>query len=186
MQTLDIFLLLPILWGAYTGYERGILIEIISVVAFVVSIILGFRLWGSAVDWLSPYLSSQVTQRLLPYVGFSMIFFPIIFLINKLGWTLRRSIRYTIFGSFDSMAGAIVGSFTWAFGLSVFLWLATSFGVKIKPDSSKTYYVYPVVKPLAPRVIDYATGMVKKFDNPLKTKEIESDSEEKSRKWRQE
>jgi membrane protein required for colicin V production len=173
MKPIDIFLLLPILWGAYTGYERGILIEIISVVAFIVSVILGFRLWGSAVSWLSPYLSHQLTERMLPYIGFSLIFFPIIFLINKLGWILRRTIRYTLFGGFDSWAGALVGGFTWAFGLSVALWLITSLGMRLPADTQGTY-LYPVVRPLAPKVISKATNFVKSsqlFEQPSATDE---------------
>ena len=164
MKPADILILLPILWGAYTGYQRGILIEIISVIAFIVSVIIGFRLWGSAVGWLSPYLSQRLTTQLLPYIGFSAIFFPIIFLINKLGWVMRKSIRYTIFGRFDSMAGALVGGFTWAFGLSVFLWLSTSLGIKIPEKETDGTILLPKIKPLAPFVIEKTTNFVKKTD----------------------
>lgn len=158
MKTIDVILLLPLAYGAYIGYRRGILIEVISVAAFVISVIAGFKLLGMAVEWLAPHIGGGVAQRLLPYFGFSVIFFPIIFLIVKLGWLLRRTIKYTVLGSFDSLAGGIAGVFAWAFGLSVFMWMTSSVGMNLPTDITKDSYVYPLLKPLAPNIIGKVTG----------------------------
>ena len=160
MKLIDILILLPTLWGAYIGYQRGIIVEIISIAAFVISVLIGFRVLGYASDWISPYVSNRLTERLMPYIGFGAVFFPIVFLINKLGWVLRKSIRYTVFGSFDSLAGAIVGAFTWAFGISIFLWLITSIGIKFPEKETAHTYLYPLVKPLAPKVVEKAIDVV--------------------------
>lgn len=162
MQLIDILILLPTLWGAYIGYQRGIIIEVISIAAFVISVIIGFRALGYAGDWISPYVNNRMTEKLVPYIGFGAVFFPIVFLINKLGWTLRKSIRYTVFGSFDSLAGAIVGALTWAFGISIFLWLTSSIGIKFPPKETENTYLYPIVKPLAPKIIEKAIDVVPK------------------------
>ena len=92
MATIDIILIFPLLWGVYNGYKRGILIEIITVIAFLISVVAGFRLLGWAMDFISPQFESQIAQRMLPYLGFSIIFFPIIFLIVRLGWLDRKSV----------------------------------------------------------------------------------------------
>ena len=162
MKLIDILILLPTLWGAYIGYQRGIIIEVISIAAFVISVIIGFRVLGYATDWISPFISNRLTERLMPYIGFGAVFFPIVFLINKLGWMLRKSIRYTVFGSFDSLAGSIVGAFTWAFGISIFLWLTSSIGIKLPPKETENTYLYSIVKPLAPKVIEKAIDVVPK------------------------
>jgi membrane protein required for colicin V production len=73
---------------------------------------------------------------------------------------LRKSIRYTVFGSFDSLAGAVVGAFTWAFGISIFLWLITSIGIKFPKTEMDNTYLYPLVKPLAPKVVEKAIDVV--------------------------
>lgn len=155
MNPLDLILLVPLAWGAYTGYRRGVLVEIIAVIAFVVSLVLGFKLLNEAMAFLSPYLSERISRRFLPYIGFSGIFITVVFLINRFGWLLRKSLRYTIFGSFDSMAGAVVGLFTYAFGLSVFFWLLGTFKVDF-PERRQTEgsYVYPIIRPLAPQVMN--------------------------------
>lgn len=157
MKTLDLLILLPLIWGAYHGYRKGLLLEIVAILAFVLAVVLGFKLLGFGLDFLQPYVSS--TNRLLPYFSFAIIFFPIIFLVNKLGSLLRRSLQFTLIGSFDSMAGAMLGILTWAFGISVFLWLVTSVGVLIPDDAIADTFIYPVIKPIAPQVISKASAL---------------------------
>jgi membrane protein required for colicin V production len=74
VKVIDIFILLPILWGAFIGYQRGIIIEVISILAFIISVIIGFKTLGVASDWLSPYMTSKVTDRVLPYVVLEQYF----------------------------------------------------------------------------------------------------------------
>jgi membrane protein required for colicin V production len=160
MKTLDLLILLPLLLGAYNGYKRGFLLEIIAVVAFILAVVLGFKLMDVSLGWLSPYFNNAGnSNRFMPYFAFAIIFFPIIFLVNKLGSLLRRSLQYTLIGSFDSMAGAIVGIFTWAFGISVFLWLINAVGVLIPTTATLDTYLYPVIKPIAPTIISKASGL---------------------------
>lgn len=148
---MDLFIGLFLLWGAYQGYRKGLLLEIIAIVAFVIAVVVGFKLLNVSLSFLTPYVGGN--NRYLPYFGFSIIFFPIIFLVNKLGMLLRNSLRYTIFGSFDSMAGAIVGIFTWAFGISVFLWLINAVEVTLPYAATDNSYLYPIIKPIAPKII---------------------------------
>ncbi|MCU0355223.1 MAG: CvpA family protein [Cytophagales bacterium] len=153
MKTLDIVLLLPLIWGAYSGYRKGLLMSLVAIAAFVIAVVAGFQLLGVGMAWISPYLGG-VPDRVLPYIGFSVLFFPIVFLVNKLGQMLRNSWKYTLIGSFDSIAGATVGLLLWAFGASVFIWLVTSIGIRISADARRDTVVYPVVQPLAPTVIE--------------------------------
>jgi len=167
MKTLDIILLLPLIWGAYNGYRKGLLMSFVAIAAFVIAVVLGFRLLHSGLAWLSPHLSG-VPRRLLPYIGFTAMFFPIIFLVTKLGQLLRNSWKYTLIGSFDSIAGAIVGLLLWAFGASVLIWLVTAIGIRIPNDARENTFVYPVIAPLAPLVIDKASGALPAGENLLK------------------
>ncbi|SEI46390.1 membrane protein required for colicin V production [Dyadobacter sp. SG02] len=153
MKLLDVLILLPLLWGALHGYRKGLLIEIIGILGMVVAMILGFKFLGLGMEVLTPYFSEGVARKILPYVGFSAIFFPTIFLLNQFGYTIRRSLRYSILGTFDSFAGAMVGVFTWVFGISVFFWLVDAIGVKIPAHRTEDTYLYPLVVPVAPTVI---------------------------------
>jgi membrane protein required for colicin V production len=157
MKTIDLLILFPLLIGAYTGYKRGLLLEIVAILAFVIAVVLGFKLLDYGLNFLEPYVSSS--NRFLPYFAFAIIFFPIILLVNKLGSLLRKSLQYTLLGSFDSMAGAIMGIFTWAFGISVFLWLIAAVGVLIPADATAGTFLYPIIEPIAPNIISKASAL---------------------------
>lgn len=156
MKLMDVLILLPLLWGAVHGYRKGLLIEIIGILGMVVAMVLGFKFLGLGMEILTPYFSEGLAKRILPYVGFSAIFFPTIFLLNQFGYTIRRSLRYSILGTFDSFAGAMIGVFTWVFGISVFFWLVDMVGIKIPEHRTSDTYLYPLVVPVAPHVITKA------------------------------
>lgn len=155
-------MLIPLAWGAFNGYRKGLLVEIVAVVAFVVAMIVGFKFLAFGIDLLSPYISRELARKILPWLGFSVIFFPTIFLINQMGFALRRSLRYTILGTFDSLAGAVVGLFTWVFGISVLLWLFSYMGVQMPPRQTKGALLYAYIRPVAPLVMDKAAVWVPK------------------------
>lgn len=154
---MDLLIGLFLFWGAYQGYRKGLLIEIIAIIAFILAVVIGFKLLNVSLSFLGPYVGGN--GRFLPYFGFSIIFFPIIYLVNKLGYLLRKSLRYTVLGSFDSMAGAAVGIFTWAFGISVFLWLINAVGVVLPPVVVKESYLYPYIRPFAPHIIQKVSAL---------------------------
>ncbi len=169
LKTLDILILIPLIWGAWNGYRKGLLIEIIAVVAFVVAMIVGFKFLSFGIDLLSPYISRDLARRLLPWLGFSVIFFPTIFMINQMGYSLRKSLRYTLLGTFDSIVGAAVGIFTWVFGISVLFWLFSYMGVEIPANQTQGTYLYPAIRPVAPAVMRKTAVWVPKGLQTLKS-----------------
>ncbi len=160
MKLLDILILIPLLWGAIHGYRKGLLIEIIGIAGLVVAMILGFKFLGLGMEVLTPYFGDGTAKKILPYIGFSAVFFPTIFLLNQFGYRIRRSLRYSILGTFDSFAGAMVGIFTWVFGISVFFWLVNMIGVKLPEHRTADTFIYPLIIPVAPNVITKALTLM--------------------------
>ena len=168
MKLLDVVILLPLLWGALHGYRKGLLIEIIGIAGLVVAMILGFKFLGLGMDILTPYFSDSTAKKILPYIGFSAVFFPTIFLLNQFGYMIRKSLRFSILGTFDRFAGAFVGIFTWVFGISVFFWLVNLIGVKIPEHRTDDTILYPLVVPVAPTVIAKALQLMPKGTDLIK------------------
>ncbi len=164
MQTIDIIIIIPLLFGAYKGYRRGFIIEIVSIAAFVISVLIAFKFLNESTNLVAKYITNPLTVRLIPYIGFAVLFLPIIFLINKLGWLLRSSTKASLLGNFDSIIGATVGLLTWAFGMSIVFWLVSSVGIKIADNQIDKSIVYPIIAPIAPKVISLATDVYQKTD----------------------
>lgn len=162
MNTLDLLMIIPLAWGVFNGYRKGLLVEIVAVIAFVVAMIVGFKFLAFGIDLLSPYISRELARKILPWLGFSVIFFPTVLMINQMGLAIRRSLKYSVLGTFDSVAGAAVGLFTWVFGISVILWLLSHMGVKMPARQAETAFLYPYIRPIAPKVMDKAAVWVPK------------------------
>lgn len=155
-------MLIPLAYGAVNGYRKGLLVEVVGIIAFVLALMVGFRFLGFGIELLSPYISRELARKLLPWLGFSIIFFPTIYLVNQIGYTVRRSIKYSVLGTFDSVAGGVVGLFTWVFGISVILWLLAYMNVQLPPRYVQTARIYPYVRPIAPIMMDRTVAWLPK------------------------
>ena len=155
--------------------------EIVSIAAFVISVLVAFKFLNESTGFVSKYITNPVTVRLIPYISFAILFLPIVFLINKLGWLLRSSTKASLLGNFDSIIGATVGLLTWAFGVSIVFWLISSVGIKIGENQLDKSMVYPVIAPIAPKIISLATDIYKKTDFKTPLKEFSEQEEELSK-----
>ena len=150
MKTLDIILLIPLIFGAVAGFRKGLLLEIIGVLAFILAIIGGFKLMELGISYLRDYFEG--IDHLLPFISFIVIFLAIILLINMLGKAIKTMIDMTLLGGVDKFAGAIVGMVKWAIGISIILWLTLNFGIEL-PGQDEELVLYPFLVDLGPNII---------------------------------
>lgn len=153
--------------GGYQGYKKGLLLEIIGLLALVLGIIGGLKLmqWGMGV------LQNQfnITGKLIPIIVFIFIFVCIVILVSIIGSMLKNVVHLTLLGSVDKLAGSILGVFKWAFGLSVLLWFFSSMGFSFPEEMSFNTYIYPEVYGFAPKIIGYLSSFFPFLGEAVKT-----------------
>jgi len=150
LKTLDVILIIPLIFGGAMGYRKGLLLELFGILAFVLAIIGGFKLMELGMSYLSEYLEG--VDHLLPFISFLVIFIAIILLVNMLGKLVKKMVDMTLLGGVDKFAGAIVGIVKWAIGLSIILWLTLNFGVEL-PGQDEELVLYPFLADLGPNII---------------------------------
>ncbi|WP_017730012.1 CvpA family protein [Nafulsella turpanensis] len=168
MSAVDIVLLLLLLLGAYKGYTKGLLLEVIGIIALVVALIAGFQLLQWAMDLLGTQL--DINESLLPYIAFLLLFAAIVVGINLLGKALKKILDMTFFGTFDNLIGAMVGLLKWALALSVLIWLINTLEVKLPAEAVADSFVYPVLEPFAPQVFGMMGDVLPAIQNLLQPK----------------
>lgn len=126
------------------------LLEIIGIIAFGVALVAGFKLLSWAMEILNTRIS--IDESLLPYIAFLLLFAAIVIGINLLGKALKKVLDMTFFGTFDSLAGAVIGLFKWALAISVLIWLLNTLEVQLPSEALAGSYVYPLLQPFAPQV----------------------------------
>ncbi len=157
MNIIDIFILLPLLWGAHKGYQTGAVMTLISTVSFFLAIVLGFKFFHFTLQLIAPH--TDLKNSAMPYVAFIITFVIIWFIINKLGNYLKGVLDSTVLGSFDNLIGATFGVLKLAFFVSIFLWLFNSLKT-FDNTLLKGSLLFPVVEPVAPYLVSNASKVM--------------------------
>lgn len=161
MNTVDIAILIFLLIGAYTGFRRGMLMEVISLAAFFVALIAGIKLLDWGISILSQYIEGY--ESLLPIIAFSVIFVGIIIALNLIGKAVKKVMDMTLLGNLDDFIGALMGVVKWALFISIILWIFESFGGKINEKLTDTSLLYDPVASFAPKLFDLFSGFFPYF-----------------------
>lgn len=158
MTPLDLLLLLPLAVGTVKGYRRGLVLEAVSLLAFVLGVVGGLSLLSAAVPVVRSYLGELL--GLLPLVSFLLVLVGIMWGVHLLGGLLKQAVHLTPLGVLDNLLGAAAGAFKWLLGLSLLLHGTALAGVHLlAPSLAAGSVVLPWVQkatPLALQLTGYA------------------------------
>ena len=153
MKALDIILIIILLFGAYRGFQKGLVVELFGLLAFILAIFVGVIMMEVGTEFLTKYI--QGYEKLLPYLAFLLIFILVILTMKFLAWLLKKGLNLTPLGTVDNLAGAILGILKWSLGISFMFWLFSIFGLEFPSSTTSDTFLYPIVASLAPLFLDY-------------------------------
>lgn len=157
LSTLDIILLVPLLLGAWTGFKKGLLLEIVALASFILAIIGGIYLLDWAVEFIGEFI--QGVDHLLPMIAFIAVFIGIVLLVNLVGRIVKKALDLTPLGIIDKVAGLTLGVLKLAFFVSLLLWGADSLGFGLSAGFSEDSLLLPWIEPLAPNTVEFLMGV---------------------------
>jgi membrane protein required for colicin V production len=155
---LDLLLLLPLAVGTVKGYRRGLVLEAVSLLAFVLGVVGGLSLLSSAVPVVRSYLGEVF--GLLPLVSFLLVLVGIMWGVHLLGGLVKTAVHLTPLGVLDHLLGGAAGALKWLLGLSLLLHGTALAGLHLlAPSLTAGSVVLPWVQkatPLALQLTGYA------------------------------
>lgn len=157
-------------YGGYKGYQSGLLIQIITFVAFIIAIVAAFNLGQLGIVKLKQWF--DLNESILPVISFIVIFLTVLILIILLGRFLTTVLHQTLLGSVDQYAGAFVGILKTAFGLGCILWLLEKSGLKIPSSYTDESFVYTWLTEYSPNVIKLLGKIIPFQDIMKKVEEV--------------
>jgi membrane protein required for colicin V production len=144
-----LFILLGI--GAYFGFKKGMIREILSFIALIVAVILGFKLMDKGIELLEPYIGK--VYGLIPFIAFLVIVIGVILLVYFIGVITKKILNLSIFGLFDSFLGAVLGVLIWGLCAGIVLWISKKY-IPFPLEYTKGAFLYPALVSYAEFVID--------------------------------
>jgi membrane protein required for colicin V production len=121
MNSIDIIICIPLIWGLYKGFTKGLIIEAATFVAF------GLGIWAGI--YFSDFVSKKIIQQFnwhsiyLPIISFAITFLGIIILVYFIAKLVQRLAEGMALGIFNKIGGAIFGVLKFAMILSVIIFM---------------------------------------------------------------
>ena len=119
MNSLDYILLLPLLYGLYRGFTKGLIIELASLLALTLGIYGALHFSSFTFEFLSDYV--EIKTVYLQLASYVLTFLIIVMVISITGKALTILIKLVALGFINRMMGAIFGSIKVLLILSVFI-----------------------------------------------------------------
>lgn len=143
MNYIDIIICIPLVWGLYKGFTKGLIVEAASLIAF------GLGVWGSV--HFSTYIAEQIRSRFdwqseyLPIVSFAITFLLIVVAIFLLAKLLQHLVEGMALSAVNKLGGALFGALKFAFLMSVVIYILNAVEksypiVSIKAQESSLLY----------------------------------------------
>ena len=119
MNYLDYILLMPVLYGLYRGFSKGLILELASLIALVAGIYGAMHFSSFIFDYLSNYIEIEAVY--LQLASYGLTFIIIVLVITLIGKIITFLIKMVALGFINRMMGAIFGGMKALLILSVIL-----------------------------------------------------------------
>ena len=102
---LDVVIALPILWGIYNGYQKGLISQVLGIISLVIGIYMGIH-HGNLVFFL---LEGKVSDSYIPIISFAIIFITIVVLGILLSKVIEKMLVFIQLKQLNKIVGIVFG-----------------------------------------------------------------------------
>ena len=152
----DIVISIFLLWSAYRGISKGLLIMAASLAALVLGVWGAIRFSGLTADFLVQQF--EWTTRYLSLIAFAVTFIGIVILVHLLARAMDKLVKAVALGFVNRLAGMLFGILKTALIISIVLVIINSIERRIPfiPEEHKeNSLLYQPLSKLAPAIFPY-------------------------------
>ena len=153
MNYFDLIFAIPLLWGAYKGFSKGLIISIASLFALFLGIYGAIRFSSFVGEYVSSNI--EVQENYVPLIAFAVTFIGIVIGIHFLAKLLNKLIKAVALGWLNTIAGILFGLIKAAFILSIVIFIYEKIDSNnnlISKELKEESLLYEPVKVLAPAI----------------------------------
>lgn len=148
---IDIIVVVLIIWAVIKGMQKGLIVALFSILAFIIGLAAAIKLSAVVADYVGNAV--KVSQQWLPVISFAVVFIIVVLLVRLGALFIQRVVNLAFLGWANRLGGAILYAALYIFIFSVILFYANQ--VNLVSEKTKNASVtYKYVEPLGPRVID--------------------------------
>ena len=157
MSTADIIILVILGFGAIKGFMNGFIVEVVSFFGFFIGLILALQFTIPVTTWLFAESSYLDFIAIGVFVGLFVLLTVGIKLGAKI---LKKMIDVTIFGTLDTLVGAVTGIVKWGFLISMLAWIFNSVGFEVQKSFLNESIIFPYLAKVGPAIFDWIGRLI--------------------------
>ena len=127
---LDIIICIPLLWGIYKGFTKGLIIQLASIAALTLGILCAVWFSTKAEHYLTDWFN--LSGKYLHLICFSTVFIVVVIAVFLLGKLLETLVKIAALGIVNRLLGAVFGIIKYGLIISTLLFVINSMDEKIK------------------------------------------------------
>jgi len=165
MSVLDVVFIIPIVWLAYLGFKKGLIIELFTLAALLLGIFVSLYFSDITAEFLRDTLGMKT--KYLSLISFIVTFVLVVIAVNLLGRLIEKLIDVVALGFLNKSVGGVFGVLKAVIFLSFlvfFIEKADKKKVIISEELSENSIFYPYIQPLAPMIINIYGDLEFDFD----------------------
>jgi membrane protein required for colicin V production len=148
---LDIIFAIIIIIACIKGYQKGLIIAVFSVLAFIIGLAAALKLSAVVAGWLGNH--SNINVKWLPALSFALVFLAVVLLVRWGARLIEKTFQMALLGWVNRLGGILFYAILYIIIFSIFLFYAEKLQL-LKPESFQASQTYPFIKPWGPVVID--------------------------------
>lgn len=136
MNYIDIVILLFLLYGAYRGFSRGLIIEVATLVGLVLGVYIAIRYSAYTENFLKDFVS--ISSRYISYIALAVTFLLVAIVIYIVGKLLTKLVDIISLGLINKLLGTMLGVAKYVVIVCVLLLVVDALNEKFQFISQET------------------------------------------------
>ncbi|MGB1039271.1 MAG: CvpA family protein [Flavobacteriales bacterium] len=144
MNFIDVFIAIVLIWFGYKGFKKGLVFELVSIVALMLGVYGGLKFSDTTAEYLTSYVDSEY----LNIASFTVTFLVILLLVFMAGKVVEKIINMVALKMINKLLGALFGVLKMVLALGVLITIIESYDSKLNFIPKETKDNSMLYKPL--------------------------------------
>lgn len=154
---------LLLVMALYKGWTKGLVLALFSFLSFFIGLAAALKLSALVAGYLAS--ATNLSARWLPVLAFLIVFIGVALLVRLGARAIEGVLQLAALGWLNRLGGILFYALLYLFIFSILLFYADSLHL-FRSTTTEASLVYPVLKPLGPKMID-ALGVLVPFFRDL-------------------
>jgi len=148
---IDVLFLILLLWAVFKGLRQGLIIAVVSALAFILGLAAAMKLSATLAGYLR--IHTSLSSRWLPALAFVLVFLAVVLLVRWIGRLMEAAVDLAMLGWLNKLGGILLYAIVYTIILSVLLFYAVQLRL-IAGTTLSASIIYPHIRSWGPVVID--------------------------------